>query len=136
VERERTKAGEYATRSEPDPHPTHRSGDYLVCRTCGAKSYEPLTRSDPAPLDVERLGFADLLTIGEALLEHYPPDTIVCSHSHKADIGAQTAAGVADIIASCRAAVMPLSQASRDSIDFRERVLADPTARLAREADR
>lgn len=58
-----------------------------------------------APLDVERLGFTDLLDIGEALLAHYPPNTIVCSHSVKADIGAQTAAGIADVIASCRAAL-------------------------------
>ena len=56
------------------------------------------------PLDVERLGFRDLLDIGQAILDRaYPPDTIVRSHDVKADIGANTTAAIADLIASCRA---------------------------------
>ena len=71
------------------------------CR-CGLAEAAALAAPTTAGLDVERLGFADLLSIGEALLEHYPPDTIVCSHSVKADIGARSAAAIADVIASCR----------------------------------
>ena len=56
----------------------------------------------PAPLDVERLGFYDLLDVADAILTNYPPDTIVCSHSVKADRGALTTAAIADLIASAR----------------------------------
>ncbi len=54
----------------------------------------------------ERPTFTDLLDIADDILAHYPPDTIVCSHDGKADIGAQTVAGIADLIASCRASLM------------------------------
>jgi hypothetical protein len=79
------------------------------CRNDGEVAATPAADSQ---LDVERLGFTDLLDIGSALLAHYPPDTIVCSHSVKADIGAQTAAGIADVIASCRAALTDPDPAS------------------------
>jgi hypothetical protein len=57
----------------------------------------------PPALDVERLGFADLLDVAEAILSKYPPDTIVCSHLHRADIGSRTVAAIADLIESSRA---------------------------------
>jgi hypothetical protein len=76
---------------------------------CGERQYRRiLAAAPPAPaLDVERLGFDDLLTIGERLLEHYPPHTIICTHNPGADIGARTTAAIGDLIASCRAAIAP-----------------------------
>jgi hypothetical protein len=58
----------------------------------------------PGELDAETLGFDDLLRIGSAILTKYPPDTIVCSHDERADIGARTVAAIADLIESCREA--------------------------------
>jgi hypothetical protein len=55
-----------------------------------------------AGLDVERLGFRDLLDVADAILTKYPPDTIVCSHLHRADVGARTVAAIADLIESAR----------------------------------
>jgi len=72
-------------------------------------------QADAGALDVERLGFADLLSIGEALLEHYPPHTIVCTHNPDADIGARTTAAIGDLIASCRAALAASSPATAGS---------------------
>ena len=50
----------------------------------------------------DALGFTDLLDVAEAILHKYPPDSIVCSHSVRADRGALTTAAIADLIASCR----------------------------------
>ena len=86
-------------------HRAHDPGSCSECPRCELHTDEALAfvlRYEPELLVAERLGFDDLLTIGEALLEHYPPDTIVCSHSVKADVGARTVAGIADLIASCR----------------------------------
>lgn len=58
--------------------------------------------ASPPALDMERLGFRDLLDVAEAVLSKYPPDTIVCSHLHRADIGARTVAAIADLIESAR----------------------------------
>ena len=64
----------------------------------------PAQREPATPeLDVERLGFYDLLTIGEALLTKYPPSRLLCSHDSP-DKGPRTTAAIADLIASCRAA--------------------------------
>jgi hypothetical protein len=80
-------------------------GEHAGQSDAGTYTFDPGCKFCLRLFDVERLGFTDLLDIGEALLAHYPPDTIVCSHSVKADVGAQTAAGIADVIASCRAAL-------------------------------
>lgn len=58
----------------------------------------------PPRLDVDALGFYDLLDVADAILTKYPPETIVCSHVERADKGARTTAAIADLIASCRAA--------------------------------
>jgi hypothetical protein len=62
----------------------------------------PVPAPTPAGLDEERLGFYDLLDMADAILRHYPPDTIVCSHLHRADVGARTVAAIADLIESAR----------------------------------
>jgi hypothetical protein len=53
-----------------------------------------------APLDVERLGYRELLDVATAILTKYPPDTIVCSHNPEADIGARAVAAIADLVQS------------------------------------
>jgi hypothetical protein len=47
--------------------------------------------------------FRGLLDVADHILTNYPPDTIVCSHLYRADVGARTVAAIADLIASCRA---------------------------------
>ena len=61
----------------------------------------PMTDT-PAALDVDTLGFDDLLDVGEAILRRYPDDTIVCSHHPEADPGALTTAAIADLIRTAR----------------------------------
>lgn len=97
----------------------------LICAACGG-TQEPVVivplhpacdwdaaraaSPAPAPLDVERLGFYDLLDVANAILTNYPPDTIVCSHSVKADRGALTTAAIADLIASARLQSEPITE--------------------------
>lgn len=116
IEAEAFERGRLAATPAADRPPMHsdHSAEYWSMRAARAEEAleEALTAADSRGLDVELLGFTDLLDIGSALLAHYPPDTIVCSHSVKADIGAQTAAGIADLIASCRAALTDADPAS------------------------
>jgi hypothetical protein len=80
----------------PSPH-----GDYIM-----AEDFDRWVRaSQERPLiDVDALGFYDLLDVAEAILaKAYPPHPLLCSHDPKADIGARTTAAIADLIATCRA---------------------------------
>jgi hypothetical protein len=67
-----------------------------------ALASHPTPSTTAEGLDVERLGFYDLLDVADALLRRYPPDTIVCSHRDEADPGARTVAAIKDLVDSCR----------------------------------
>ena len=104
----RAKWGDCYWKPGDEPHIEHEceqhEADLIEYENDVRVDFVDLLRAAPRAeaLDVDALGFTDLLDVAEAILHKYPPDSIVCSHSVRADRGALTTAAIADLIASCR----------------------------------